>query len=77
MLLPDKNRVRSLLIRFRELERRMLADPMHHGTRARFEDVAYTLCILMGQRTARDAVVHAERYLKAPAARLARFTLRK
>jgi len=39
--------------------------------------VAYTLCILMGQRTARDAVLQAERYLKAPTAQLARFSLRK
>jgi hypothetical protein len=77
MLLPEKDRVRSLLTRFRELERRMLADPMHNDTRARFEDVAYTLCILMGQRTARDAVLKAERYVKAPAAQLARFSLRK
>jgi hypothetical protein len=77
MLLPDKGRVRRLLIRFRELERRMLANPMHNDTRARFEDVAYTLCILMGQRTARDAVLQAERYLKAPTAQLARFSLRK
>lgn len=29
----------------------------------RFEDTAYTLCVLMGERTAREAVLAAERYV--------------
>ncbi|WP_063779684.1 MULTISPECIES: DUF5133 domain-containing protein [unclassified Streptomyces] len=63
MLLPDRHLVADLLSRYRAWERLVLADPLDDATRARFEDVAYTLCVLMGQRTAREAILKAESYL--------------
>ncbi|MFJ4922841.1 DUF5133 domain-containing protein [Streptomyces sp. NPDC088725] len=64
MLLPDRHLVADLLSRYRAWERLVLADPLDATTRGRFEDVAYTLCVLMGQRTAREAIVKAEAYLR-------------
>jgi hypothetical protein len=64
MLLPDRHLVADLLSRYRAWERLVLADPLDTTTRSRFEDVAYTLCVLMGQRTAREAIVKAEAYLR-------------
>ncbi|MEU3186334.1 DUF5133 domain-containing protein [Streptomyces sp. NPDC006923] len=64
MLLPDRHLVVDLLRRYREWERLVLADPLDETTRRRFEDVAYTLCVLMGQRTAREAILKAEAYLR-------------
>ncbi|WP_455355762.1 DUF5133 domain-containing protein [Streptomyces sp. SYSU K217416] len=64
MLLPDHDLIGSLLNRYRELERRMLADPTHSENRDRFEDAAYTLCVLLGQRTAREAALEAEKYVR-------------
>jgi hypothetical protein len=64
MLLPDRHLVADLLSRYRAWERLVLADPLDAPTRRRFEDVAYTLCVLMGQRTAREAIVKAEAYLR-------------
>ncbi|MFF3752589.1 DUF5133 domain-containing protein [Streptomyces sp. NPDC002018] len=64
MLLPDRHLVADLLARYRAWERLVLADPLDETTRGRFEDVAYTLCVLMGQRTAREAIWHAETYLR-------------
>jgi len=63
MLLPDRHLVADLLSRYRTWERLVLADPLDTTTRDRFEDVAYTLCVLMGQRTAREAIIKAEAYL--------------
>ncbi|GAA3379327.1 hypothetical protein GCM10020367_62410 [Streptomyces sannanensis] len=63
MLLPDKGLVGALLSRYRTLESQVLADPGDPTVRRRFEDTAYTLCVLMGQRTAREAVQEAERYV--------------
>ncbi|WP_405708841.1 MULTISPECIES: DUF5133 domain-containing protein [unclassified Streptomyces] len=64
MLLPDKSMVVSLLRRFRAWEVVLLAEPhdLAKGCR-RLADVAYTLCVLMGQRTTRDAISEAEFYL--------------
>ncbi|MFI6697641.1 DUF5133 domain-containing protein [Streptomyces sp. NPDC050509] len=64
MLLPDRHLVADLLARYRAWERLVLADPLDETTRGRFEDVAYTLCVLMGQRTAREAIWQAEAYLR-------------
>ncbi|MFI5756858.1 DUF5133 domain-containing protein [Streptomyces sp. NPDC051569] len=64
MLLPDRHLVADLLSRYRAWERLVLADPLDAAKRSRFEDVAYTLCVLMGQRTAREAIWQAESYLR-------------
>ncbi|AXG81688.1 DUF5133 domain-containing protein [Streptomyces paludis] len=64
MLLPNRHLVTDLLARYRAWERLVLADPLDDTVRGRFEDVAYTLCVLMGQRTAREAIWQAEAYLR-------------
>jgi Protein of unknown function (DUF5133) len=64
MLLPDRHLVADLVARYRAWERLVLADPHDEVVRRRFEDVAYTLCVLMGQRTAREAICRAESYLR-------------
>ncbi|MFJ8667660.1 DUF5133 domain-containing protein [Streptomyces sp. NPDC093600] len=63
MLLPDKKMIDRLLRHYRAQERVVLARPGDLSTRRRFEDTAYTLCVLMGERTAREAVHAAERYV--------------
>ncbi|MFJ8659841.1 DUF5133 domain-containing protein [Streptomyces sp. NPDC093795] len=63
MLLPDRNTVDRLLRHYRAQERTVLARPCDLSARRRFEDTAYTLCVLMGERTAREAVHAAERYV--------------
>ncbi len=63
MLLPDKTVLASLLRRYRVWERLSLAEPHDPARRRRLEDVAYTLCVLMGRRTAREAIIAAENYL--------------
>ncbi|MYY12117.1 DUF5133 domain-containing protein [Streptomyces sp. SID4919] len=63
MLLPDKPQVAFLLERYRAWERLMLANPSNGTVRGRFEDTAYTLCVLMGRRSAREAALAAEHYL--------------
>ncbi|MBT2444067.1 DUF5133 domain-containing protein [Streptomyces sp. ISL-36] len=63
MLLPDRNTIDRLLRHYRAQERVVLARPCDLSIRRRFEDTAYTLCVLMGERTAREAVHAAERYV--------------
>ncbi|MFJ5831780.1 DUF5133 domain-containing protein [Streptomyces sp. NPDC093089] len=63
MLLPDRNTVDRLLRHYRAQERTVLASPCDPSARRRFEDTVYTLCVLMGERTAREAVHAAERYV--------------
>ncbi|MEW1658067.1 MULTISPECIES: DUF5133 domain-containing protein [unclassified Streptomyces] len=65
MLLPDKSVLASLLRRYRVWERVVLADPHDPAARSQLEDLAYTLCVLMGRRTVHEAIVEAERYLAA------------
>jgi len=65
MLLPDRNTIDRLLRSYRSQERLVLARPYDLMARRRFEDTAYTLCVLMGERTAREAVLAAERYITA------------
>ena len=64
MLLPERHLVADLLDRYRAWERLLLADPLDATIRGRFEDVASTLRVLMGQRTAREAMCRAEAYLR-------------
>ncbi|MFC8508678.1 DUF5133 domain-containing protein [Streptomyces sp. NPDC057411] len=66
MLLPDRNTIDQLLRSYRAQERQVLARPCDVSVRRRFEDTAYTLCVLMGERTAREAAHAAERYLAQP-----------
>ncbi|MEU8619577.1 DUF5133 domain-containing protein [Streptomyces sp. NPDC048623] len=66
MLLPDRNTIDRLLRSYRTQERLVLARPHDLVARRRFEDTAYTLCVLMGERTARAAVRAAERYTAGP-----------
>ncbi|MER6104078.1 DUF5133 domain-containing protein [Streptomyces sp. NPDC001832] len=66
MLLPDKSLVDSLLRRYRAWEVVVQAEPHDLAGRRHLEDVAYTLCVLMGQRTTRDAIAEAESYLGWP-----------
>ncbi|WP_406002509.1 DUF5133 domain-containing protein [Streptomyces sp. NBC_00829] len=63
MLMPDIAVIAGLMARYRAHEHHFLAAPHDHGARMRFEDTAYTLCVLMGERTAREAVLAAERYV--------------
>ncbi|MGW1893803.1 DUF5133 domain-containing protein [Streptomyces sp. NPDC002004] len=72
MLLPDKKLVKHLLLRYRAWERLMLAEPCNPTRRRHFEDTAYTLCVLMGRRTALEAATAAEDFLRPPRCTLAR-----
>ncbi|WP_044365457.1 DUF5133 domain-containing protein [Streptomyces natalensis] len=63
MLLPDKTVLASHLRRYRLWEDLVHAEPRDPARRRRLEDVAYTLCVLTGRRTAREAVTAAESYL--------------
>jgi hypothetical protein len=63
MLMPDASVVTRLIARYRAQEHRVLTAPHDEPARRRFEDTAYTLCILMCERTAREAVLAAERYV--------------
>ncbi len=72
MLLPDKPQIIRLLHRYRTWERRLVTAPSNALARRRFEDTAYTLCILMGRRTAREAVLAAEHYVRSGPAHTAR-----
>lgn len=64
MLLPAKAEVALHLERYRAWERLLLAAPADHTVRGKFENTAYTLCVLMGERCAREAADAAERYLR-------------
>ncbi|MFJ9412188.1 DUF5133 domain-containing protein [Streptomyces sp. NPDC101393] len=72
MLLPDKAVLVSLLRRYRVWEHLALAAPHDPARRRRLEDAGYTLCVLMGHRTAREAVIAAETYLDTTARATAR-----
>lgn len=63
MLLPDKAGLAQLLRRYRTWERLVLREPHDPVRRRRLDDVAYTLCVLMGHRTAHEAIRAAESYL--------------
>lgn len=63
MLLPDKARLAQLLRRYRICEQLVLQEPHNSVRRRRLDDAAYTLCVLMGHRTAHEAIRAAESYL--------------
>ncbi|MBM9623193.1 DUF5133 domain-containing protein [Streptomyces zhihengii] len=63
MLMPDTSVVTRLIARYRAQEHRLLDAPHDERARRRFEDTAYTLCVLMCERSAREAVLAAERYV--------------
>ncbi|UQT61124.1 DUF3416 domain-containing protein [Streptomyces durmitorensis] len=63
MLLPAKAEVARHLEHYRAWERLLLADPADLGVREQFDNAGYTLCVLVGERTARLAADTAERYL--------------
>lgn len=63
MLMPDADVIARLMARYRAQEHLVLVDPHDPTVRRRFEDTAYTLCVLMGERTAREAILAAERYV--------------
>jgi hypothetical protein len=68
VLLPTKAEVARHLGDYREWERRLLAHPADLTVRMRFEDTAYTLCVLMGECKARVAADAAELFLRPPTA---------
>lgn len=63
MLHPERRAVARVLDRYRAWERLVLDHPSNGTVRRRFEATAYTLCVLMAQRTSREAAHAAERYL--------------
>ncbi|MFG2500639.1 DUF5133 domain-containing protein [Streptomyces sp. NPDC048441] len=63
-MLPTKAEVARHLRHYRAWERLLLAHPADHTVRMRFEDTAYTLCVLMGECKARAAADAAEHYLR-------------
>ncbi|MEU1282230.1 DUF5133 domain-containing protein [Streptomyces sp. NPDC005805] len=64
MLMPDTSVVARLIARYRAQENRLVDAPHDQRARRRFEDTAYTLCVLMCERTAREAVLAAESYVR-------------
>jgi hypothetical protein len=64
MLLPARTEVARHLERYRAWERLMLAIPDNPAVRGHFENTGYTLCVLMGQRCAREAAAAAEYFLR-------------
>jgi hypothetical protein len=64
VLQPAKTEVARHLSYYRAWERLVLAHPADVTIRLRFEDTAYTLCVLMGECTAVTAADAAEQYLR-------------
>ncbi|MFJ2610372.1 DUF5133 domain-containing protein [Streptomyces sp. NPDC091279] len=65
MLLPARAEVARHVRRYRAWERLTLASPGDLTVRSAFEDAGYTLCVLMGERCAREAADAADRYLRS------------
>ncbi|MCX5384298.1 DUF5133 domain-containing protein [Streptomyces sp. NBC_00083] len=63
MLSPHWYVVHELLSLLRSRERRAARAPLDSGARQARDDAAYTLCVLMGERTIAAAVKAAEHYL--------------
>ncbi|MFF1381230.1 DUF5133 domain-containing protein [Streptomyces sp. NPDC058308] len=68
VLLPAKDVVARHLSQYRSWERLLFVRPGDRAVRTQFEDSAYTLCVLMGECTARVAAEAAEEYLRPRAA---------
>ncbi|MFD6436164.1 DUF5133 domain-containing protein [Streptomyces venezuelae] len=71
-MLPATSEVARHLRQYRAWERLLLAHPADRSVRMRFEDTAYTLCVLMGECKAREAADAAEQYLRPREARPSR-----
>ncbi|MCT9089051.1 DUF5133 domain-containing protein [Streptomyces sp. ASQP_92] len=63
MLSPHWYVVHALLSLLRSRERRAVRSPLDSGALQARDDAAYTLCVLMGERSMAAAVEAAERYL--------------
>lgn len=63
MLSPHRYVVHELLALLRSRERRAAQSPGDARARQARDDAAYTLCVLMGERSMPAAVEAAERYL--------------
>ncbi|AZM87382.1 DUF5133 domain-containing protein [Streptomyces sp. W1SF4] len=62
-ILPSRLRTEEVLTRLRGCQARLAAAPTDPGTLRAMDDVAYTLCVLMGRPTTHEAVLAAERHL--------------
>ncbi|WP_234327727.1 DUF5133 domain-containing protein [Streptomyces sp. NRRL F-2664] len=62
-LLPSRTRTEEVLIRFRTCRERLAAAPGDGAARSAMDDIAYTLCVLMGRSTVHEAVLAAELHL--------------
>ncbi|WP_234330947.1 DUF5133 domain-containing protein [Streptomyces sp. NRRL F-4474] len=65
-LLPSRARTEEVLARFRAARDRLAQAPGDGAARGAMDDVAYTLCVLMGRSTVHEAVLAAERHLAGP-----------
>ncbi|MEU3505741.1 DUF5133 domain-containing protein [Streptomyces hundungensis] len=63
MLSPHWYVVHELLSLLRSRERRAARSPLDTGARQARDDAAYTLCVLMGERSVAAAVEAAEHHL--------------
>lgn len=59
-LLPSRARTGEVLVRFRAARERLAAAPGDGAARSAMDDVAYTLCVLMGRSSVHEAVMAAE-----------------
>ncbi|MFD7781259.1 DUF5133 domain-containing protein [Streptomyces sp. NPDC059753] len=64
MLMPKEAAVARQLTSYRAWEHRLLAVPADLRARERFEDAAYTLCVLTATRCGREAADAAENYMR-------------
>ncbi|WKV70372.1 DUF5133 domain-containing protein [Streptomyces sp. PCS3-D2] len=64
-LLPSRTRTEDVLARFRAARERLAGAPGDAVARGAMDDMAYTLCVLMGRSTVHEAVLAAERHLAA------------
>ncbi|WP_141754001.1 DUF5133 domain-containing protein [Streptomyces subrutilus] len=65
VLLPNPYVLHRHLARFRDLRRRTFANADDPGLRARYDDAAYTLCVLLGHRSVHHALTAAEHLIAA------------
>ncbi|MFF1512207.1 DUF5133 domain-containing protein [Streptomyces sp. NPDC058326] len=68
-LAPSRERTEEVLTRLRGCQARLAAAPEDPAAVRAMDDVAYTICVLMGRPTTHSAVLAAERHLAAPASR--------
>ncbi|MEW1632860.1 DUF5133 domain-containing protein [Streptomyces sp. NPDC093801] len=66
-ILPSRLRTEEVLSRLRGCQARLAAAPTDPGTLRAMDDVAYTLCVLMGRPSTHQAVLAAEEHLSAAA----------